>query len=79
MKVTATCEFDVPDELLKKSIDEKVEKCIMDDPDIVKEVRCKDCKHRKAVDYEANGIIVERDIFCELDGGCSVYVRQKRG
>lgn len=69
MKVTVSYDFDVPEELLKKSIDEKMEKCIKDDPDIVKVVRCKDCKHRKVVNYKANDIVYERDIFCELDGG----------
>lgn len=69
MKVTATYEFDVPEELVKKSIDEKVEKSIKDDPDIVKVVRCKDCKHRQVVEHIANEEVVEREIFCELDGG----------
>lgn len=68
MKMTATYEFDVPEELVKKSIDEKVEKSIKDDPDTVKVVRCKDCKHRKARDYKVNDIVIERDIFCEMDG-----------
>ena len=69
MKVTATYEFDVSEELVKKSIDEKMEKCIKDDPDIVKVVRCKDCKHRKVAEHIANDKVVEREIFCELDGG----------
>ena len=68
MKVTASYEFDVPDELVKRSIDEKVESCIKADPDIVKVVRCKDCKHRKGVEYIADDKSVKRDIYCELNG-----------
>ena len=65
MKVTATYEFDVPDELVKKSIDEK---CIMDDPDIVKVVRCKDCKHRNGGCQYTHGRNADDDDWFCADG-----------
>ena len=58
------------EEIKEKTRDDFLKVCKADEtPEIVKVVRCKDCKHRKGMEYEANGKVVERYIFCELDGG----------
>lgn len=56
------------EEIKEKTKEDFMEVCKADEtPEIVKVVRCKDCKHREAVERKAKGNVVERYFLCELD------------